>query len=124
MEDNSDTGFTPTRKYRIVTLGKGPYLETHSLCLWVAPPLQVILMQVPTRIQPHVSRYIYEGFLDWIISSTYQPRVDVFQLLPRGQSDKHRVFNFICALQLSVAFTIFIFKLLIVCLCVHLNYYI
>jgi len=79
----------------------GPFQSTHPICRWVVSQLQAILMHVPkrirphmsrntTRIQPHVvglypnfrpflcmSRYIYEGFLDWIIPSTYQPHVDV-----------------------------------------------
>ena len=34
-------------------------------------PLQAILMQVPTRTRPHVSWYIHEDFLKWIIPSMY-----------------------------------------------------
>ena len=102
-EDNSEAGFTPTWRYRIVILGRSSYLKIHPICHWVAL-LQATLMQVPGEdVTTCVLVYLWRfSWLDYPLDILVH--VGILQLLPEDRSDRYHAFNFIYYLHLYTAF--------------------
>ena len=84
MEDNSVVGFSLTLEVPVVTMGRDSYPENTSNLLMSCTPTSDHFYAGTDKDAPACVEVHCKGFLNQIILSTYQPSVDILQLLPEG----------------------------------------